>query len=97
VANSLQHYVELASTRHSKCYLSKHLTAFEAKLSRNFYTVAERNGSVRLLTAPQRQSRDAANPDATQPDNLEKHALRFVVFFVQLTNIINGKSANTKT
>ena len=49
------------------------------------------------LTAPQRQSRDAANPGTTQADRLEEHALRFVVFFVQLTNIINGKSANTKT
>ena len=49
------------------------------------------------LPAPQRQSRDAANPGTTQPDNFEKHALRFVVFFVQLTNIINGKHANTKT
>jgi hypothetical protein len=49
------------------------------------------------LPAPQRQSRDAANPGATQPDNFEEHPLCFVVFFVQLTNIIKGKSANTKT
>lgn len=62
-----------------------------------FYTVAERNGSVQLLTVPQRQTRDAANPGATQPDSLSKHALRFVVFFVQFTDIMNGKSANTKT
>jgi len=48
------------------------------------------------LPAPQRQSRDAANPGTTQPDKLGECALRFVVLFVQLTNIINGKSANTK-
>jgi len=49
------------------------------------------------LPAPQRQSREAANPGTTQPGRLEEYALRFVVLFVQLTNIINGKSANTKT
>ena len=49
------------------------------------------------LPAHQRQSRDAAKPDATQPDKFEERVLRFVVFLVQLTNIINGMSADTKT
>jgi len=49
------------------------------------------------LPAPQRQSRDAANPSTTQPDKLVERGLRLVTFFVQLTYIINGKSAYTKT
>jgi hypothetical protein len=97
LANSLQHYVELVSTRHSKCYLSKQLAAVKAKLSRNFHSCKHKMVPYGYLPAPQRQSRDAANPSTTQPDKLVERVLRFVIFFVQLTNTLNGKSAYTKT